>query len=198
MKFLNGNGQQEVDAFLYHLCNLLAAVEESKHEQSVSDKLNKKLFNDNAIEFKTNLLTFVKSGDHIGFNFMNVVAFTNKANNIVNLVKSNYKEDEFKPVCCHLDNKQVHVDDLQYGLTYALVTNPHKPWDSVIGFCKYIGNGNIYVIGTDLSEYFVSLSGCDEQFFAYRVDFLEAYTKYISDRAGGVINGLPAFLFNEL
>lgn len=177
MKFLNGNGQQEVDAFLYHLCNLLAAVEESKHEQSVSDKLNKKLFNDNAIEFKTNLLTFVKSGDHIGFNFMNVVAFTNKANNIVNLVKSNYKEDEFKPVCCHLDNKQVHVNDLQYGLTYALVTNPHKPWNSIIGLCKYIGNGNIYVIGTDLSEYFVSLSGCDEQFFAYRVDFLEAYTK---------------------
>lgn len=177
MKFLNGNGQQEVDAFLYHLCNLLAAVEESKHEQSVSYKLNKKLFNDNAIEFKTNLLTFVKAGDHIGFNFMHTVAFTNKANNIVNLVKSNYKEDEFKPVCCHLDNKQVHVDDLQYGLTYALVTNPHKPWDSVIGFSKYIGNGNIYVIGTDLSEYFVSLSGCDEQFFAYRVDFLEAYTK---------------------
>lgn len=62
MKFLNGNGQQEADVFLYHLCNLLAAVEESKHEQSVSDKLNKKLFNDNAIEFKTNLLTFVKAG----------------------------------------------------------------------------------------------------------------------------------------
>lgn len=177
MKFLNGNGQQEVDAFLYHLCNLLAAVEESKHEQSVSDKLNKKLFNDNAIEFKTNLLTFVKSGDHIGFNFMNVVAFTNKANNIVNLVKSNYKEDEFKPVCCHLDNKQVHVNDLQYGLTYALVTNPHKPWNSIIGFCKYIGNGNIYVIGTDLSECLVTLSGKYEKFFAYRVDFLEAYTK---------------------
>lgn len=108
---------------------------------------------------------------------MHTVAFTNKANNIVNLVKSNYKEDEFKPVCCHLDNKQVHVAGLQYGLTYALATNPHKPWNSIIGFCKYIGNGNIYVIGTDLSEYFVSLSGCDEQFFAYRVDFLEAYTK---------------------
>lgn len=62
MKFLNENGQQEVDAFLYHLCNLLAAVEESKHEQSVSDKLNKKLFNDNAFEFTTNLLAFVKAG----------------------------------------------------------------------------------------------------------------------------------------
>lgn len=70
MKFLNENGQQ-----------------------SVSDKLNKKLFNDNAFEFTTNLLAFVKAGDHIGFNFMHTVAFTNKANNIVSLVKSNYKED---------------------------------------------------------------------------------------------------------
>lgn len=177
MKFLNGNGQQEVDAFLYHLCNLLAAVEESKHEQSVSDKLNKKLFNDNAFEFTTNLLAFVKAGDHIGFNFMHTVAFTNKANNIVSLVKSNYKEDEFKPVCCHLDNELVPVADLKYGLTYVFVSNRHKPWNSVMGFCKYIGNGNIYVIGSDLSEHIISLSEDEKQFLAYRVDFLEAYTK---------------------
>lgn len=140
------DNQAALNAFCGLLDAILGISDYQEHPNKEVERDNKKLFKKNCFEFSTDILTMVKSGDHLGFNLTNTVSFVNKGLNIVHLVKDNYKDGTFTPVDCHLNNKPVKFDDIESGCTYALVSNPQTPWNSFIGFCKYIGNDTIYIV----------------------------------------------------
>lgn len=163
------------------LCGLLDAIfgvsDYQKHPNDEIEQESKKLFKKNCFEFSTDMLTMVKSGDHLGFNLTNTVSFVNKGLNIVHLVKDNYKDGTFTPVDVHLNNKLVKFDDIERGSTYALVSNPQTPWNSVMGFCKYIGNDTIYIVDVRGEEVFCTVDPAKDNFWAYKVSLLEADTQ---------------------
>lgn len=162
-------------------CNLMDAIfgisDYQNHPNKEVEIDSKKLFKKNCFEFRADILTMVKSGDHLGFNLTHTVSFVNKGLNIVHLVKDNYKDGTFTPVNCHLSNKLVKFDDIEPGSTYALVSNPQTPWNSLVGFCKYIGNDTVYIVDVCGEEVFCTVDPAKDNFWAYKVSLLEADTQ---------------------